>query len=50
MAYKLIWSAAARDNLHDIVIFIARDNLNRAMSFAYKLISETDPLEAFPES
>src|SRR5829696_580736 len=31
MAYKLIWSPAARDDLHDIVVFIARDNQNRAM-------------------
>jgi hypothetical protein len=37
MAYKLIWSPAARDDLHDIVIFIARDNPNRAMSFGYEL-------------
>jgi toxin ParE1/3/4 len=50
MAYKLIWSPAARDDLHDIVVFIARDNPNRAMSFGYELISETDRLREFPES
>lgn len=50
MAYKLIWSPAARDDLHDIVTFIARDNPNRAMSFGYGLISETDRLKDFPES
>ena len=49
MAYKLIWSPAARDDLHDIVVFIARDNPNRAMSFGYELISETDWLQEFPE-
>jgi toxin ParE1/3/4 len=49
MAYKLIWSPAARDDLHDIVIFIGRDNPNRAMSFGYELISETDRLQEFPE-
>ena len=49
MAYKLIWSAAARDDLHDIVVFIRRDNPNRAMSFGYELISETDRLQEFPE-
>ena len=49
MAYKLIWSPAARDDLHDIVVFIARDNPNRAMSFGYELISETDRLNEFPE-
>lgn len=49
MAYKLIWSPAARDDLHDIVVFIARDNQHRAMSFGYELISETDRLREFPE-
>lgn len=49
MAYKLIWSPSARDDLHDIVVFIARDNPNRAMSFGYELISETDRLQEFPE-
>jgi plasmid stabilization system protein ParE len=50
MAYKLIWSPAARDDLHDIVVFIARDNPNRAMSFGYELISETDRLREFQSS
>jgi toxin ParE1/3/4 len=49
MAYKLIWSPAARDDLHDIVVFIARDNPNRAMSFGYELVSETDRLAEFPK-
>ena len=49
MAYKLIWSPAARDDLHDIVVFIARDNPNRAMSFGYELISEIERLQEFPE-
>ncbi len=49
MAYKLIWSPAARDNLHDIVVFIARDNHQRAMSFGYELISQTERLQNFPE-
>ncbi len=48
MAYKLIWSPAARDDLHDVVKFIARDNPERAMSFSYQLISETDRLQTFP--
>ena len=48
MAYKLTWSPAARDDLHDIVVFIARDNPERAMSFGYQLISETDRLQTFP--
>ena len=31
-----------------MVVFIARDNPNRAMSFGYELISETDRLQEFP--
>ena len=50
MAYKLIWSPAARDDLHDIVVFIARDNPERAMSFGYELIFQTVRLQEFPES
>jgi plasmid stabilization system protein ParE len=50
MAYKLIWSPAARDDLHDITIFIAHDDSDHAMSFGYRLISETDRLRDFPES
>ncbi len=49
MAYKLIWSPAALDDLHDIVVFIGRDNPERAMSFGYELISETDRLQSVPE-
>jgi len=49
MAYKLVWSPAARDDLHDIVIFIARDNPERAMSFGYELILHTDRLPGSPE-
>ena len=49
MACKLIWSPAARDDIHDIVVFIARDNPSRAMSFGFELISETDRLQEFPE-
>ena len=50
MAYELIWSPAARDDLHDIVTFIAHDNADLAMSFGYELISQTDRLLEFPES
>ena len=49
MAYKLVWSPIALDDLHDIVVFIARDNRDRAMSFGYELISQTDRLQEFPE-
>lgn len=49
MAYKLIWSPASRDDLHDIVRFISRDSPQRAEVFGYRLIAETDKLQDFPE-
>ena len=49
MAYKLIWSPASRDDLHDIVRFISRDSPQRAEAFGYRLIAETDKLRDFPE-
>ena len=49
MAYKLIWSPASRDDLHDIVRFISRDSPQRAEAFGYRLIAETDKLQDFPE-
>ncbi|HEX9424690.1 MAG TPA: type II toxin-antitoxin system RelE/ParE family toxin [Pyrinomonadaceae bacterium] len=48
MAYKLIWSPASRDDLRDIVTFISRDSRQRAETFAYRLIAETDKLQNFP--
>ena len=49
MAYRLTWSPTARDDLHDIIIFIANDSPKHAMSFGYELISITDQLQLFPE-
>jgi len=49
MAYKLIWSPASRDDLHDIVSFISRDSRARAEAFAYRLIAETNKLQNFPK-
>jgi toxin ParE1/3/4 len=50
MACKLIWSPAARDDLRDIVRFIARDNPRRAESFGYELMTRTDILHDHPEA
>jgi toxin ParE1/3/4 len=49
MAYKLIWSPVSRDDLRDIVRFIARDNPERAESFAYEIMAQTDKLHDHPE-
>ena len=49
MAYRLIWSPVSRDDLRDIVRFIASDNPRRAESFAYELMAQTDMLQDHPE-
>lgn len=49
MAYKLIWSPSARDDLRDLVRFIAFDNPERAASFAFDLIRRVERIEQFPE-
>lgn len=49
MAYDLIWSPASRDDLHDIVSFISSDSRERAETFGFYLINETDKLHNFPE-
>ncbi|PYL32521.1 MAG: type II toxin-antitoxin system RelE/ParE family toxin [Verrucomicrobia bacterium] len=50
MACRLIWSPAARDDLHEIVRFIARDNPQRAESFGYELMRRADILHDHPEA
>jgi len=50
MACKLIWSPISRDDLRDIVRFIARDNPARAESFGYELMRRTDILQEQPEA
>ena len=49
MAYKLIWSPLARDDLRDIVRYISRDSQKRAQAFALRLISHADMLLENPK-
>ena len=48
MAGKIIWSAQAREDLRDIVSFIAADNPAAAQSFGFRLMSKVDLLTDFP--
>ena len=50
MAYKLIWSPLARDDLREIVRFISSDSPQRAQEFALRLIEHTDRLHEQPLS
>ncbi len=49
MAFKIIWSEQARDDLQAIVLFIAQDNPPVAASFGYLLMSKVDVLAQFPQ-
>jgi plasmid stabilization system protein ParE len=49
MAFKIIWSRQARDDLRDIVTFIAANNPPAAESFGYRLMAKVDLLEQFPQ-
>ena len=48
MAFKIIWSQQARDDLQAIVLFIAQDKPAVAESFGYLLMSKVDVLMQFP--
>lgn len=48
MAFKIIWSAQAREDLRDIVRFVAQHNPAAAESLGCSLISRIDSLEQFP--
>lgn len=49
MAHRIIWSDISRDDLRDIVCYIALDNPERAQSFGCELMSQADDLQEFPE-
>jgi plasmid stabilization system protein ParE len=49
MAFQIIWSEQARDDLQSIVLFIAQDNSPVAESFGYLLMSQVDVLAQFPQ-
>ena len=50
MAYELIWSPLARDDLRNIVRYISRDSPQRAQSFALRLIAHVDMLPEQPSN
>jgi toxin ParE1/3/4 len=49
MAFKIIWSSQAFEDLRDIVTFIAQDNPKVAESYGYQLMSKVDVLAQFPQ-
>lgn len=49
MAHQIIWSLQARDDLRDILAFIAADNPTVAEEFGFRLMSKVDVLANFPQ-
>lgn len=49
MAFKIIWTEQALDDLQSIVLFIAQENNTVAESFGFRLMSKVDLLAKFPE-
>ncbi len=49
MAFKITWSRQARDDLREIVLFIAANNPLVAESFGLRLMAKVDLLEQHPQ-
>ena len=49
MAFQIIWSEQARDDLQAIILFIAQNNAPVAESFGLRLMSKVDVLAQFPQ-
>ena len=49
MAFKIVWTEQALEDLQSIVLFIAQDNHTVAESFGLRLMSKVDNLAQFPE-
>jgi len=49
MAFQIIWSEQARDDLQVVVLFIAQDNPTVAAAFGYELMSKVDVLAQHPQ-
>ncbi|EEF60491.1 conserved hypothetical protein [Pedosphaera parvula Ellin514] len=48
MAFKVVWTEQAREDLRDIVQFIAADNFAIAETFGFLIVSKVDQLINFP--
>jgi plasmid stabilization system protein ParE len=49
MAFKIVWSRQARDDLRDIVTFIAANDRTVAESFGFRLVAKVDLLAQYPQ-
>jgi|EndMetStandDraft_2_1072991.scaffolds.fasta_scaffold09073_3 addiction module RelE/StbE family toxin len=50
MAFRIIWTRTAREDLKSIIQYIKSDNPKAAESFGFKLIKEAESVAEFPKS
>jgi plasmid stabilization system protein ParE len=48
MAFRIIWTGSAREDLKAVVKYIKSDNPEAAESFGFRLIKEAESVAAFP--
>ena len=48
MDFKLVWTPLARDDLREIVSYIARDNPGAALRVGKRILSSVEPLKNMP--
>ena len=49
MDFKLVWTPLARDDLREIVSYIARDNPAAALRVGERILSSVEPLKSMPQ-
>jgi plasmid stabilization system protein ParE len=50
MATEVVWTLRARQDLRNVVLYIARDNPMAAQSFRQRILDKVEQLHSFPES
>lgn len=49
MDFKVVWTPLARDDLHEVVSYIARDNAAAAFRVGEQILSSVETLESMPK-
>ncbi len=50
MDFKIVWTAIAREDLHEIISYVSRDNPDAARRLGESLILSIEMLRTMPES
>ena len=49
MDFELVWTSLARDDLREIVSYVARDNPAAALRVGERILSSVEPLKNMPQ-